>query len=216
MARQAGSRCPRPSQAAARRRELNGRPPLVSSGEPPSTPASAPTLHVPSPRWDETPRGSRPAATRTPGPARATPEWARSSKPLEPSASCSPATPATEASRRRLYQEPFAPAWNTTPATTRTTHGSTAQLSRRYRRSSPYSRGMSSPARRAETRRKPGLDPPATSRCDSGSHDCGLRDGCGPRRDGLGDDRGLGHRVADHTDSPYACCPERHISLLRS
>src|SRR6059058_5709147 len=61
MARQAGSRRPRPSRAA-RHRELNERPPLVSTGAPPSTPVSAPTLHVPSPQRDETPRCSRPAA----------------------------------------------------------------------------------------------------------------------------------------------------------
>src|SRR3954468_20297396 len=62
---------------------------------------------------------------------------------------------------------------------------------------------------------EPGLDPPTTSRCDGGSHDRGLRNGRGPRRDGLGDDCRLGHRVADDTDPSYACWPERHVSLLR-
>ena len=49
-------------------------------------------------------------------------------------------------------------------------------------------------------------DPPtaAATGGDGGGNDCGLRDRRGAGRDGLCDDRGLGDRVADDSDSSYA------------
>ncbi len=53
----------------------------------------------------------------------------------------------------------------------------------------------------------PASPPPG---CDGRGHDRGLRHRRGARRDGLGDDRGLGHGVSDDPRSSHTCSSDWH------